>query len=63
MINEIPNHCVRVKGLNEKCLKENHAKYHAKCSLNFNNSNYVVAQNRFIKKRKSARLILEENEY
>ena len=61
MINEIPNHCVRVNGLNEKCLKENHAKYHAKCSFDFNNRNYVFAQNHFIKKRKSARLILEDD--
>ena len=52
VINEIPNHCVRVRGLDEQCLKTNHAKYHIKCSLKFNQRNLETAQKRAVKKEK-----------
>ena len=42
--------------MNEKYLKDTHAKYHAKCSLDFNNRNYIFAQNRSIKREKKRQI-------
>ena len=61
VINEIPNNFVRVKGLNEKCLKDNHAKYHRKCSLNFNQRNLEFAQRRALRKEKKRPINWEGN--